>query len=165
MLSYFIAGLTRPTRRSLEILVYPDDTVAYVVDSGNVTRAATPAEIANSLGLEACRDAHCMKEREFMRRDVVGYKKRRDVVERNKDNIQSMVMAGMSVDYLRDFDAPKSEMILTASDTSTTQLVAGTTPSTPSRATPSAPSQETTSFARPTHFHAHRRLHRGGGFS
>ncbi|KAI8933458.1 hypothetical protein NX059_010072 [Plenodomus lindquistii] len=160
------AGRTRPTRRSLEILVYPDDTVAYVVDSGNVTRAATPEEIADSLGLEACRDAHCMNEREFMRRDVVGYRKRRDEVEKNKDNIASIMIAGMPIESLRDFDERKPEMVLTASETSTTQIAAGATPSAPLQATPSIASWEaTTPSARPTHFHGHRRFHRGGGLS
>ena len=86
------------------------------MDSGNVTRAATSKEIADSLGLEACRDAHCTKEREFMRRDVVGYRKRRQDVEQNKDHVESMLLAGMDVNTVRSFGTANPSMVLTKSE-------------------------------------------------
>ncbi|KAF2242340.1 hypothetical protein BU26DRAFT_571023 [Trematosphaeria pertusa] len=58
------AGLTPPTRkRSVELLVYPDDSVAYVVDASNSARPATPSEIAEGLGVDACLDAECTQEK------------------------------------------------------------------------------------------------------
>lgn len=128
------------------MLVYPDDTVAYVVDTGNSTRPATPEEIAGSLGLHVCQDEKCTKEREYMRHNAVGYRKRREKVEKHRDHIESMALAGMEVDISRDFDATSYvHDVLTSSETYKSEPTAMGA-SSPSRATPLPPSiaRETT---------------------
>jgi hypothetical protein len=109
-------GIPIPTRkRSVEVLVYPDATVAYVVDAGNSTRPAIPEEIAEGLGIDACLDIHCTQEKEKLRNDVVGHRKRQVYLNEHKDEVSSILAAGMPLQDLKSFETGSSEMVLTDS--------------------------------------------------
>jgi hypothetical protein len=128
-------GIPKPTRkRSVEVLVHPHNTVAYVVDAGNSTRPDTSEEIANSLGINACLDIHCTQEKEKMRNNVVGHRKRQVYLNEHKEEINSILAAGMPLQELKSFETRSSEMVLTDSP------VAPPVPTeTPSRATVHSP--------------------------
>lgn len=97
-----------------------------------------------------------------MRRDVVRYKRQREKVEKNKDVIESMLLAGMPVSPAGVFESLQPSMILTDCETSaaTVFVTAGATPSSHSIPNQSVMSGETTeSSLQPTPFYAHRHYH------
>jgi hypothetical protein len=109
-------GIPKPTRkRSVEVLVHPDDTVAYVEDAGNSTRPATSEEIAEGLGIDACLDMHCTQEKEKLRDNVVGHRKRQVYLNEHKEEINSILAVGMPLQELKSFETGSSEMVLTNS--------------------------------------------------
>ncbi|KAF2732643.1 hypothetical protein EJ04DRAFT_304974 [Polyplosphaeria fusca] len=116
-------GLTPPTKRSIELLVYPDDSVAYVVDSGNSTRPATPSEIAAGLGVDSCLDADCTKERALLAGTAVGRRKRSRVLEEHRDEVDSLLMAGVDIRTVSEFGtATTATMIITNAAPSATDV-------------------------------------------
>jgi hypothetical protein len=95
--------------------VHPNNTVAYIVDAGNSTRPATSEEIANSLSINACLDIHCTQEKEKMRHDVVSHRKRQVYLNEHKEEINSILAAGMPLQELKSFETGSSEIVLTDS--------------------------------------------------
>lgn len=109
---------------------------AYMVDDGNSTRAATPSEIAQVLGIPSCSEVNCEEEKENLRRDIVQHRQRAKYIREHADEIQSMLVAGID----EPIASKASELVLTDSSfinpsATTTALLASMTAVTPSRPT------------------------------
>ena len=77
--------------------------VAYVFDAGNRTRPATPAEITNSLGIEACQDDHCTNEKRLVQIDAVGVRKRQNQLNQHREEVNLMLSAGIDINTVQHF--------------------------------------------------------------
>ncbi|KAH2448624.1 hypothetical protein KXW63_007635 [Aspergillus fumigatus] len=110
------AGKSKPVKRSveraLEVLMFDDDTARYVIDDCNSTRPANSSELAEHLGIEECEDPECTKEKEHLRRHAAKHRRRLKYIRENRDEVQSMIVAG--IDSPMDFKTaggPISEVL------------------------------------------------------
>lgn len=91
-------------------LIFPL-AAAFVVDDGNVTRPATPDEIAENLSLQSCADDACTEERELLRRQAVDDRKEIEFMREHGQEVQSMMIAGIRQPV--DVVFGESEMVVT----------------------------------------------------
>ncbi|KAH1622667.1 hypothetical protein KXX39_006777 [Aspergillus fumigatus] len=110
------AGKSKPVKRSveraLELLMFNDDTARYMIDDGNSTRPANSSELAEHLGIEECEDPECTKEKEHLQRHAAKHRRRLNYIQENRDEVQSMIVAG--IDSPMDFKTaggPISEVL------------------------------------------------------
>lgn len=127
-----------PTKREaapLQVLVWDDDSeclplqpipfpvrdtklnsrnpaAAFVVDNGNVTRPATPAEIAANLDLRKCADDACTGEKESLRQQAVDERRQAEFLREHGEEVQSMMIAGIR-QPVAEAGFAESEMVVT----------------------------------------------------
>jgi hypothetical protein len=67
----------------------------YVIDDGNSTRPANSSELAEHLGIDACEDPECTKEKEHLRRHAAKHRRRLNYIREHREEVQSMIVAGI----------------------------------------------------------------------